>query len=135
MNIYKQKVSVLGPLSCAWAAKMEKRHRCSIDAAEAPEKGTGVEPQRTTAEDKQFKLTGETLYGGKGKRSGLTINHCDSEPRFCDHAEDHTWQEPTDNARMVKREPVAGLKQPCLLATDTIVLGEDKALMRRENKQ
>jgi hypothetical protein len=52
---------------------MEKRHRCSIDAAEAPEKGTGVEPQRTTTEDKQFKLTGETLYGGKGKHSSLTI--------------------------------------------------------------
>jgi hypothetical protein len=114
---------------------MEKQHQCSIDAAEAPEKGTGVEPQRTTAEDKQFKLTGETLYGGKGKHSGLIINHCDSEPRFCDHAEDHTWREPTDDARMAEREPFAGLKQPCLLATDTIVLGEDKTLMQRENKQ
>ncbi len=114
---------------------MEKRHRCSIDAVEAPEKGTGVEPQRTTAEDKQFKLTGETLYGGKGKRSGLTMNHCDSEPRFCDHAEDHTRREPTDDTRMAEREPFTGPKQPHPLATDTIVLGEDKTLMQQENKQ
>jgi hypothetical protein len=26
MNIYQRKVAVLGPLSCAWAAKMEKQH-------------------------------------------------------------------------------------------------------------
>jgi hypothetical protein len=109
---------------------MEKQHRCSIDAAEAPKKGMGVEPQRTTAEDKQLKLTGETLYGGKGKRSGLTITHCDSEPRFCDHAEDHTQREPTEDAWMTEREPFTGLKQPCLLATDTVVLGEDKMLMQ-----
>jgi hypothetical protein len=101
-----------------------------MDAAEAPEMGTGVEPPCTTAEDKQFKLTGEPLYGGKGKRSGQTINHCDSEPRFCDHAEDHTWWEPTDDALMAEREPFAGPKQPCLLAMDTVVLGEDKTLMR-----
>ncbi len=100
-----------------------------------PEKGTGVEPQHTTAEDKQFKLTGETLYGGKGKRSSLIINHCDSEPHFCDHAEDHTRREPTEDARMAEREPFTGLKQPRLLATDTIVLGEDKTLMQQENKQ
>ncbi len=94
-----------------------------------------MEPQRTTAEDKQFRLTGETLYGEKGKRSGLTINHCDSEPRFCDHAEDYTWRKMTDDARMAEREPFAGLKQPRLLATDTIVLGEDKTLRQWENKQ
>jgi hypothetical protein len=95
----------------------------------------GVEPPHTTAEDKQFKLTREPLYGGKGKHSGLTINHCDSEPRFCDHAEDHTRWEPTDDAWMAEREPFAGLRQPRLLATDTVVLGEDKTLIKQENKQ
>ena len=56
----------------------QQRWKSDIDVQlmlQKPEKGTGVEPQHTTAEDKQFKLTGETLYGGKGKRSGLTTNH------------------------------------------------------------
>jgi hypothetical protein len=101
---------------------MEKQHRCSIDAVEAPENGTGVQPQRTTSEDKKFKLTGETLYGGKGKRSGLTTNICDSEPCLCDHEDDHTQQELMDDTRIVEKELFAGLKQPCLLAMDTISL-------------
>jgi hypothetical protein len=130
-NIYQRKVAVLGPLSCAWAAKMEKQHRCSIDAAEVMENGTGVEPPRTIAEDKQFKLTGEPLYGGKGKHSGLTTNqYDDSEPCVFDHAEDHTWLETLKDTLMAEQEPYAGLKQPCLLATDTVVLGEGKMIIR-----
>jgi hypothetical protein len=51
-NTYKRKVAVLGSLACAWAAKMDERHQCSIDAAEAMEKGTGVEPPCTIVADK-----------------------------------------------------------------------------------
>jgi hypothetical protein len=133
-KIYKRKVAVLGPRTCAWAEKLEKRLRCAIDAAEAPVEEEKVQPQRPREEDKKLRLTGEMLYGGKGKRSGLTINICDNKPCTCDHADTHTRREVMDNTRMVEIEPFAGLKQPRLLGTDTIVCGENKTLLRRKNK-
>jgi hypothetical protein len=77
-NIYQHKAAVLGPLSCAWAAKLEQQTRCPIDAAEATGKGPGAELPCTTSNERVFKLTGEPLYGGKGKRSGSTSNDHDT---------------------------------------------------------
>ncbi len=68
---YRRKAEVLGLLACAWAAKIDRRNRCPVDVAEMMAQGKGVEPQRAMIPDKQFRLTGELLYGGKGKRSGL----------------------------------------------------------------
>jgi hypothetical protein len=48
---------------------------CSVDEVEAKEKGTGGEPPHTMVVDKQFNLTGEPLFKGKGKRGGLASNH------------------------------------------------------------
>ena len=78
-NIYQHKAAVLRPLLCAWAAKLERQTRCPIDAAEATGKGPiVVELSRTTSDKRVFKLTGEPLYGGKGKHSGLTSNGHDT---------------------------------------------------------
>jgi hypothetical protein len=89
-NIYQHKAVVLGPLSCTWAAKLERQTRCPIDAAEATGKGPIVaEPPRTTSDKRVFKLTGEPLYRRKGKRSGLTSNDCDTAlSGVCINAED-----------------------------------------------
>ncbi len=65
-NKYKRKSEVVGPSACAWAAKMDKWQKCLVDEAEAKEKGKGDEPPQNTVDDKQFILTGEPLYGGKG---------------------------------------------------------------------
>jgi hypothetical protein len=133
-KIYKRKVAVLGPRTCAWAEKLEKGLRCAIDAAEAPVEEEKVQPQCPREEDKKLRLTGEMLYGVKGKRSRLTINICDNEPCICDHLDTHMRQEAMDNTRIVEIEPFAGLKQPRLLGTDTIVCRENKTLLRCKNK-
>jgi hypothetical protein len=64
---YNQTAAVLGPLACAWASKIEQRNFCPVNnAVETTAKGKGVEPPQATILDKQFKLTGEPLYRGKG---------------------------------------------------------------------
>jgi hypothetical protein len=68
---YKCKAEVLVPLTFAWAAKIDRRNHCPVDAVEMMAQGKGVEPKRAKVPDKQFRLTGEPLYGGKGKRSSL----------------------------------------------------------------
>jgi hypothetical protein len=113
---------------------MDKRQKCSVNAAEAKEKGRGVKLPRITVDDKQFILTDEPLYGGKGKHSGLTSNHCDSAPIVCDHVGEQPWPEEKDDERVPKTKLYLGLNQPRLIAMDNVVLGEDKAKMRRENK-
>jgi hypothetical protein len=133
-NEYKHKSEVVGPRACAWAAKIDKRQTCSIYALEAKEKGRGVKPPRIMVDDKQFILTGEPLYGGKGKRSGLTSNHCDSAPIVCDHVGEQPRPEEKDDEQVPKTELYPGLNQPRLIATDNVVPGEDKANMRRKNK-
>jgi hypothetical protein len=89
-NIYQHKAVVLGPLLCAWAAKLEQQTQCPIDAVEATGKGPiVVELPRTTSNERVFKLTGEPLNGGKGKRSGLTSNDRDTAlSGVCINAED-----------------------------------------------
>jgi hypothetical protein len=124
----------VGPRACAWAAKIDKWQKCSVHAAEAKEQGKGVEPPWSTVDDKQFILTGELLYGGKGKRSGLTSNHCDNALILCDHAGEQPRPEQTNDERVATTEFHPGLNQPRLVATDNVVLGEDKAKMRKENK-
>jgi hypothetical protein len=133
-NEYKQKSEVVGPSTCLWAAKMDKRQKCSDDKAEAKEKGKGDEPLQNTVDDKQFILTGEPLYRGKGKRSGLTSNHCDNAPSLCDHAGEQPRPEQTNDKGISNTKLYPGLNQPRLVATDNVVLGEDKAKMRKENK-
>jgi hypothetical protein len=86
---YKCKAEVLGPHACAWAAKLNRRNCCPVDAAETMAQGKGAEPKRVTIRDKQFRVTGEPLYGGKGKRSSLIYNHCDSDSIMHDHAGSH----------------------------------------------
>ena len=52
----------MGLLACAWAAKIEQRNFCSVDATETMAQGKRVEPPQATILDKQFKLMGELLY-------------------------------------------------------------------------
>jgi hypothetical protein len=102
-------------------------------------KGTGVEPPRTTnTATENFTLKGEPLYGGKGKSSDLTSNHCDTVSLVTVHAGDQpTIGNEPDIAltNPIDVEGYAGLAQPCLRATQTIVLGEDKVQMHCKNKQ
>ncbi len=70
---------------CAWAAKIEQQNCCHVNAAETTAQGKGVELPQATIPDKQFKLMGEPLYGGKGKRNGLIYNHFDIVPTVHDH--------------------------------------------------
>ena len=75
------KAAVLGPTACVWAAKLSQKNRCPVDAAEMKaHQGKRVEPQKVNIPDEDFQIVGEPLYGGKGKRSGLTNNQCDFQP-------------------------------------------------------
>jgi hypothetical protein len=101
-------------------------------------KRTGVEPPRIKVAEKQFKYTGEPPYGGKGKRSGLTNNHCDIVPTLRDHAGEYPRPEEMNNTPLMNHQELelyVGLNQPRLLTTDSVVLGEDKTQMRQESKQ
>ncbi len=136
---YKCKVAVLGPTACVWAAKLSQRNHCPVDAAEMKAQGKGVEPQRVTITDDDFQVKGEPLYGGKDKRSGLIYNYCDILPL---DTHDHAGGQPspstiTDTARSDDLETTAyaGLNQPRLQSSNSVVLGEAKNQMRRENKQ
>jgi hypothetical protein len=134
---YKHMAEVLGPLACAWAAKLDRWNRCPVDAAETMAQGKGVEPKQATIPDKQFRVTGEPLYRGKGKRSGLTYNYCDIVSTVHDHAGGHLRPGITNNMPLMGIPGMgtyAGLNQP-LLASDSVVLGEDKTQMCRKNKQ
>jgi len=113
---------------------MDKRQKCLVDEAEAKEKGKGDELPQNTVDDKQFILTGEPSYGGKGKRSGLTSNHCDNAPSLCDHAGEQLRPEQTNDKGISNTKLYPGLNQPRLIAMDNVVLGEDKAKMCKENK-
>jgi hypothetical protein len=133
-KVYKHKAEVLGPLACTWAAKIEQRNCCPVDAAETMTQGKGVEPPRATILDKQFKLTGEPLYGGKGKRSGLIYNHCDIVLTIHDHTGGHPGPGKMNNTPLTGNPGTgtyAGLNQP-LLASESVVLREDKMQMRHK---
>jgi hypothetical protein len=134
------KAAVLGPTACMWAAKLSQRNRCPVDAAEMKaHQGKGAEPPQVNIPDDDFQIIGEPLYGGKGKRSGLIYNQCDfplSDTR------DHAGGQPspstiTDIVSSADLETAAyaGLNQPRLQSSNSVVLGEAKKQMRRENKQ
>jgi hypothetical protein len=108
-NEYKQKSEVVGPSACAWAAKMDKRQKCLVDEAEAKEKGKGDELPQNTVDDKQFILTGEPSYGGKGKRCSLTSNHCDNAPSLCDQAGEQPRPEQTNDEGISNTKLYPGL--------------------------
>jgi hypothetical protein len=134
---FKQKAEVLEPLACAWAAKIEQRNCCPVNGVETMAQGKGVEPPRATILDKQFKLTGEPLYGGKGKHSGLIYNHCDIVPTVHVHAGGQPRPGEMNNTPLMGNPGTgtyAGLNQ-LLLASDSVVLREDKTQMRRKNMQ
>jgi hypothetical protein len=135
-NIYQHKAAVLRPLLCAWAAKLERQTRCPIDTAKATGKGPiVVEPPRTTSNERVFKLTGEPLYGGKGKHSGLTSNGRDTAlSGVCIDAEDISQPDKHDDNQVLIGNEFKGLQQPCLQGTKSVVRGEDKTIMWRENK-
>jgi hypothetical protein len=134
--IYQHTAAVLGPLLCTWAAKLEQQTRCPIDAVEATGKGPiVVEPPRTMSNKRVFKLTREPLYGGKGKRSGLTSNDHDTVLNgVCINAEDISQPDKHNDNQVLIGNKFKGLQQPCLQGTKSIVRGEDKTIMRRENK-
>jgi hypothetical protein len=123
-----------------WAAKLSQRNRCPVDAAKMKaHQGKGVEPQRVNTPDDDFQVIGEPLYGGKGKSSGLIYNHCDFPPL---DTRDHAGGQPspstiTDTAFSADPETAAyaGLNQPRLQSSNSVVLGEAKKQMRCENKQ
>jgi hypothetical protein len=119
-----------------WAAKLERQTRCPIDAVEATGKGPiVVEPPRTTTNERVFKLTGEPLYGGKGNRSGLTSNNRDTAlSGVCIDAEDISQPDNHDDNQVLIGNKFKGLQHPCLQGTKRVVQGEDKTIMRRENK-
>ena len=131
---------MLGPTACMWAEKLSQRNRCPVDAAEMKaHQGKGVEPQRVNIPDEDFQVKGEPLYGGKGKRSGLIYNHCDFHPL---DTHKHAGGQPspstiTDTAfsEVSETTAYAGLNQPRLQSSNSVVLGEAKKQMRRENKQ
>ncbi len=135
-NIYQHKAAVLGPLSCAWAAKLEQQIQCPIDAVEATGKEPiVVEPPRTTSDERVFKLTGEPLYGGKGKRSSLTSNDRDTAlSGVCIDVEDISQPDKHDDNQVLIGNKFKGLQQPHLQGTKSIVRGKDKTIMRWENK-
>ncbi len=88
-----RKAAVLGPTACMWAAKLSRRNRCPVDAAEMQAyQGKGAEPQNVNIPDEDFQIVGEPLYGGKGKRSGLIYNHCDVPPL---DTRDHARRQPS----------------------------------------
>ena len=134
-----RKAAVLGPTACMWAAKLSRRNRCPVDAAEIQAyQGKGVEPQNVNIPDEDFQIVGEPLYGGKGKRSGLIYNQCDFPPL---DTRDHAGGQPSPSTIMdieinshPEREAYAGLNQPKLQSSNNIVLGEAKKQMRRKNK-
>ena len=100
---YKRKAAVLGPTACVWAAKLAQPNHCPVNAAETKSQGNGVEPQRVTKPDNDFQVKGEPLYRGKGKRSGLTYNHCDIDPPdTCNHAGGNQAQAPLQTQQAVR---------------------------------
>ena len=100
-----------------------------------------AEPQKTINE-KLFKIKGEPLYGRKGKiSSDLTSKNGDndrdvacSEERYINQTDkEGNKQGPSESdSELGKRE---GLQQPRLQGTQGIVRGEDKTIMRKENKR
>jgi hypothetical protein len=99
--------------------------------------GKGVEPEQVTIPDIQFRVTGEPLYGGKGKCSSLIYNHCDSVSTVHDHVGGHPRPGITNDTPLTGipgTETYAGLNQ-LLLVSDSVVLGEAKTQMRHKNKQ
>ncbi len=108
-NIFHHKAAVLGPRPCAWAAKLERQTRCPIDAAEAKGHKPAVAEPIPTRSERIFKLSGEPLYGGK------VVQGDEREP-----AEGNAFE---------------GLRQPRLQETKGVVCGEDKTIMRKENKR
>jgi hypothetical protein len=135
-NIYQHKAAVLGPLSCTWAAKLEQQTQCPINAAEATGKGPiVVEPPCTTSDERMFKLTGEPLYGGKGKHSGLTSNDRDTAlSGVCIDAEDISQPDKHNDNQVLIGNKFKGLQQPRSQGTKSVVQGEDKTIMQQENK-
>jgi hypothetical protein len=123
-----------------WAAKLSQRNRCPVNGAKMKARqGKGVEPQRVNTPDDDLQVIGEPLYGGKGKSSGLIYNHCDCPPL---DTRDHAGGQPspstiTDTAFSADPETTAyaGLNQPRLQSSNSVVLGEAKKQMRRKNKQ
>ncbi len=136
----QRKAAVLGPPACMWAAKLSQQNHCPVDAAEMKaHHGSGVEPQRVTTPVDDFQVIGEPLYGGKGKSSGLIYNHCDCPPL---DTRDHAGGQPspstiTDSALSADPETpaYAGLNQPRLQSSNSVVLGNARKQMRRKNKQ
>ncbi len=127
----------MGLLTCAWAAKIQQWNHCSVNAAETTAQGKGLEPPQATIPNKQFKLTGEPQYRGKGKRSGLLYNHCDIVSPVHDHAGGHRRPGKMNDTPLTGNPGMrtyAGLDH-LILASNSVVLGEDKMQMRRKNKQ
>ena len=136
---YKRKAAVLGPAACVWAAKLAQRNCFPVDAAKTKAQGNRVEPQQVTKPDDDFQVKGKPLYGGKGKRSGLTYNHCDIDPLdTCNHAGGQPSSGTIADAASgedLETTAYVGLDQPRLLASNSVVLGKAKNQMHQENKQ
>jgi hypothetical protein len=126
----------LGPLVCAWAAKIKQQNCCLVNAAETMAEGKGVEPPQAMIPDKQFKLMGEPLYGGKGKRSSLIYNHCDLVPPVHDHAGGHPRPGKLNNTTLMGNPGTGtyvGLNQPLHGGRDDSILSAKIIRIAPEN--
>ncbi len=94
-----------------------------------------VEPPRTTSDERVFKLTGEPLYEGKGKHRSSTSHDRDTAlSGVCIDAEDISQPDKHNDNQVSIGNEFKGLQQPRLQGTKSVVRGEDKTIMQRENK-
>ncbi len=102
---------------------------------------TGKEPEVVapiiTNCDRIFKLSGEPLYGGKGKHSYLNSKECDtvSDVPCIEEASDGDPDAQGNEQRPPTGNAFKGLRQPRLQGTQAVVCGENKTIMRKENKR
>ena len=131
---------MLGPRACAHAAKLERQTRCPVDAAEAS-KRKEQEVTTTTAgttNDQAFKLVGEPLYGEKGECNNVNskegVNWLNTPSTNVEVESDQSAQGDEHNCQHTGTA-FEGLHQPRLRGTHAIVCGDNRNVMRIENKR
>jgi hypothetical protein len=151
----KQKTKVLGPVACAWAAKFSRRGQSEVNTSESKLGARVTEPPQITEKDMDFTVPRELMYGGQGKDSCLRNKEWASYMNSCDLVGDAI---PRCNAatsmELAHHKPTRaildgskgeltasgsattwdGLCQPRLQSNE-VVLGHNKGIMCRENRQ
>jgi len=118
---------------------LEQQTRCPVNAAEASKgKQQKVTATAETSNDRVFKLLGEPLYGGKGKCSNLNSkegDNCVNNPTINVEGESDPSAQGNEHNRQHTGTTFEGLHQPRLEGTHAIVCGENRNVMRKENKR